>query len=101
MIRLGIATILATIFCGISMAQAHMPDRCRRLFIQAGKETQEVVRKNEKVRSIVNRLRPERTRHYDWFDEFERLADATSNLLRAMTYQHRALTKAINCVAKN
>ena len=100
MIRTGAIIIIAIVLCVATAAEAHVPDRCRRLFIQAGKETQEVVRKNEKVRSIVNRLRPERARRYDWFDEFERLTNATSNLLRAMTYQHQALTKAINCVAK-
>jgi len=85
---------------GASESQAHVPDRCRRLFTLAGKATQEVVRKNEKVRALVNRLEPSRARHYNWFDEFERLANATSNLLRAMTYQYLALDKAIKCVAR-
>ena len=89
MIRLGALIVFAAAFCAASQAEAHMPDRCRRLLITAERETREVVRKNDSARALIKRKEPPR-----------RLMDAAEKLLRAMAYQNMALGKVLNCLAK-
>ena len=89
MIRIWVIAILVALLCTASLAEAHMPDRCRRLLLAAEKETREVVRKNESARALIRRKEPP-----------DRLMDAAEKLLRAMAYQNMALGKVLKCIAE-
>lgn len=89
MIRSGTILIFVTLLFAGNLAEAHMPDRCRRLLLAAERETREVVRKNESARALIKRKEPP-----------DRLMEAAEKLLRAMAYQNMALGKVLNCIAK-
>ena len=85
MIRVVTIIILTALLFAGSLAEAHMPDRCRRLLVSAEREIRDVVRKSEKARALVKRK-----------ESPDRLWGAAEKLLRAMMCQNLALGKAIS-----
>ena len=98
MVRIGLIIILALTLSITSSAQAHVPLNCNKLFDDISQKLQNAVRNSKRISALIQNIEPNRTRHYNWFDQYERLAIAIVNFLGALSEQNIALKKAIKCV---
>ena len=84
---------------GTNLAAAHVPHKCRQLYLDAGKESAWVTRKGKQVSDLSMDglgvlVRASRGR---LVDQYMNLADQVAQLLGGQTALFEALAKAIQC----